>query len=155
MIEIARLSRFSFRPSAGDAQRAGPGSARHAGAADCGDHVVPANPHERAAYAGRLKDLAWFRCHPHRCYRIRRSLPFEDKTWGPHDHKEFKFMAVYAAPDRGDYQRHAIRADRRPGRSEEFVRRVFERIDAFDGRGSISISPDDHENYLLEAGELA
>ena len=151
MNKIARERSF---PHAGNAQRAGPGSARHAWAAGGGDPAAQANQHARAAEAGRLKDLAWFRCNPGRCYRIRRSLPFEDKTWGPMDHKEFRFMAVYASPDGSDYRRHAIESTKRPGSSEEFVRRLFERIENFEGEGLIFVSPDDHEADLRLTGEM-
>lgn len=160
MKRFARWCR-SFRPPAGDARRldsdpspsSGAEARGGAGGGDAEIFLPPAPQHERAAEAGRLKDLAWFRCHPERCYRIRKSLPFECHDWGAHDHKEFRFMAVYAAPDRGEYRRHAIRADRRPGRSEEFVRRIFERIDAFEGDGVIRVAPDDHATYLRQAGE--
>lgn len=110
--------------------------------------------HERAAEAGRIKDRAWFRCNPGRCYRIRKSLPFECHDWGPHDHKEFKFMAVHASRDGTDYRRHALKAGMRPGKSEEFVRRVFERIDKFEGKGLISVSSNDHEADLRLAGDI-
>lgn len=141
--------RCPFRPPAGDTLRVGNPSPSSAA-----DAQQPDPRHERAAEAGRMKDLAWFRCHPDRSYRLRKSLPFEDHTWGAQDHKRFRFMAVYASPDGSDYRRHAIRADRRPGRNEEFIRRIFERIDNFEGDGLIIVSPDDHEADLRLAGDI-
>ncbi|MCK5749797.1 MAG: hypothetical protein KAH44_26515 [Oricola sp.] len=63
-------------------------------------------------------------------------------------------MAVYTSPDRSEYRRHAIEATKRPGGSEEFIRRLFERIDNFKGEGLILVSPEDHEADLRLTGEM-
>ena len=112
--------------------------------------------HLRAQKKATREDRDWFRRHPDRCFRVRRSKAYEYPDWGPTDHLEMQYMLVRMSPRRKEYNRHAVKAEVLPN-DEAFLSQLWEDfVERRQTSGeSVAFSPEDHLRMLQETGVVS
>jgi hypothetical protein len=120
------------RSRGGSGAATGPGDDAPPGPASVSIKPLPATDrrHEKASKRARRRDWEWFARHPDRCFRVRRSLPFEYAKWGPKEHLRTQYMLVRASPDRQEYVRHGVAAKTFPHNDEAFLSRLWVNMQA-------------------------
>jgi hypothetical protein len=114
---------------------------------------VPKNlRHERARAEGKRRDKVFFRNHPDRVFRARKSLPWEFSDWGARDHEHFGYILTWSDRMTGKLHSVGIAVKSDFPDDEDFLVQVFDHCVRHHGQNVTDISPEEHLRMLHVAG---
>lgn len=108
---------------------------------------ISAKRHEKANAQATKRDVAWFKCHPDRNFRVRRTMPFESSN--PDDEGGFTIVRR----EHRATTRVFVRAKAKEAlpNNEGFLELLWNEI-ATESSSPKSLTPERHRELLIAAG---